>query len=136
MMHDNHDSWLGTDDLDMMLPTSGRHRFDRSIDRKMAVRRIGRNICFGKGGGGSAPSPDPMIGVAAMKNAEIGGEWLNFARDQFDSGNERLKVTDALTNRVIEQQMAGQDRQNAIQDETMAWARVDRERVKNVFQPL
>lgn len=128
-MNDMNDFWLGSDELDMMLPSSGRHRFNRRLDRRMAMRHIGRNVCFGKGGGGSMPDPDPMIGQAAYKNAQVGEEWLGFAKDQFAEGNKRLEVTDALTNEVIRKQLA-------TQDESMAWAREDRARQKDVFQPL
>jgi hypothetical protein len=102
----------------------------KGLDRQIAVMETGRNVCFGgKGGGGSAPAPDPQIGRAAMKNAEVGEQWLNFAREQFAVGNIRQEELDALTSRVIEQQMA-------TQDETNAWAREDRTRTKEVFQPL
>jgi hypothetical protein len=77
----------------------------------------------------SAPAPDPNIGAAALKNAQLGEEWLKFARDQFDVGNVRQEELDELTQRVIEQQMD-------TQDETSAWAREDRQRTKTVFQPL
>ncbi|WP_288077209.1 tail fiber domain-containing protein [Pseudomonas sp.] len=99
------------------------------VDRMIAVMEIGRNICFGGKGGGSAPTPDPLIGQAAMKNAELGEDWLRFAREQFNVGNIRQEELDALTESVIKQQMA-------TQDETNAWAREDRTRTKEVFQPL
>lgn len=127
-MNDINDFWLGNDELDMLIPSSGRHRFNRRIDRRMAMRHIGRNVCFGKGGS-SSPDPDPMIGQAAYKNAQIGEEWLGFAKDQFAEGSKRLEITDALTNEVIRKQLD-------TQDESMAWAREDRARQKEVFQPL
>ena len=99
------------------------------VDRMIAVMEIGRNICFGGKGGGSAPTPDPLIGQAAMKKAELGEDWLRFAREQFNVGNIRQEELDALTESVIKQQMA-------TQDETNAWAREDRTRTKEVFQPL
>lgn len=101
----------------------------KGMDRMIAVIEIGRNICFGGKGGGSAPTPDPLIGEAAMKNAELGEDWLRFAREQFNVGNIRQEELDALTESVIKQQMA-------TQDETNAWAREDRTRTKEVFQPL
>ena len=108
---------------------SRRARMMKGVSRKIAVMEIGRNICFGGKGGGGAPSPDPQIGQAAIKNAQIGEEWLSFAREQFDVGNIRQEELDALTRDVIEQQMN-------TQDETNAWAREDRQRTKDVFQPL
>ena len=101
----------------------------KGMDRMIAVMEIGRNICFGGKGGGSAPTPDPLIGQAAMKNAELGEDWLRFAREQFNVGNIRQEELDALTESVTKQQMA-------TQDETNAWAREDRTRTKEVFQPL
>jgi len=127
-MNDMTDFWLGADDQEMM-PRSGRSRFNRHINRRIAVRELGRNICFGKGGGGSAPTPDPAIGQAAMKNAEVGEQWLGFAREQFTEGNARLEVMDNLTQQVIQQQLDTQNQANQ-------WAQEDRARTKTVFQPL
>lgn len=81
------------------------------------------------GGGGSAPAPDPMIGQAAMKNAQIGEDWLDFAREQFTAGNIRQEEMDDLTDQVIDQQLATQEQQ-------AGWATEDRARYKDVFQPL
>ncbi|WP_203234340.1 hypothetical protein [Burkholderia mayonis] len=108
-----------------------RERMHRKAwDRRLAALGLGRNVCFGGGkGGGSAPSPDPAIGQAALMNAQQGQEWLNFAKDQFDVGNIRQDELDALTKRVTEQQLATQDQANQ-------WAQEDRQRYKDVFQPL
>lgn len=100
----------------------------KGLNRKTVVVEMGRNVCFGKGGG-SAPTPDPMIGQAAMKNAQVGEQWLRFAQDQFEVGNERQKGVDALSEEVIRQQMG-------TQEQTNKWAQEDRERTKSVFQPL
>ena len=40
------------------------------------------------GGGGSAPKPDPNIGIAALKSAELGNQYLDWAK-------KRAKTTDA-----------------------------------------
>lgn len=82
-----------------------------------------------KKGGGSAPDPDPNIGRAALKNAELGEEWLAFAEEQFDYANERQTKLDEMTERVTEQQLATQDRANE-------WAAEDRERWEETFKPL
>lgn len=82
-----------------------------------------------KKGGGSAPSPDPQIGKAALAQAETGQEWLDFAKEQFDIGNKRQEDTDALNKRVIEQQLGIADQQND-------WAMADRDRYEKVFQPI
>lgn len=108
---------------------SRRARMMKGVSRQIAVMEMGRNICFGGKGGGSAPSPDPQIGQAAMKNAQVGEQWLGFAREQFEVGNIRQEELDALTRDVIEQQMG-------TQEQTNQWAQEDRQRTKDVFQPL
>lgn len=75
------------------------------------------------------PSPDPAIGQAALENAQLGRDWLAFSRDQFAIGNERQEDTDALTRRVIEQQLATQDKNNANADAQYQF-------YKDTFQPV
>lgn len=84
---------------------------------------------MGKGSGGSAPSPDPQIGKAALENVKLGKEWLGFAREQFDVANDRQTRLDELTQRVGEQQLETQDMANE-------WARQDRARYEEKFRPL
>jgi hypothetical protein len=84
---------------------------------------------YGKGGGGSAPAPDPAIGEAALANVELGKEWLGFAKEQFAAGNERQAVTDELNTKVITQQLQSQEEANQ-------WGREDRARTTGVFQPI
>lgn len=81
------------------------------------------------GGKSKAPAPDPNIGLAANKQAELGEDWLEFAREQFSVANERQQGTDALTKQVIEQQLATQDQANR-------WAREDRARYEDKFRPI
>lgn len=85
--------------------------------------------CGKGGGGGGAPAPDPQIGQAAIMNAQVGKEWLDFAKEQFQVGNVRQEEMDELTGKVITQQLGTQDQQNK-------WALEDRTRYKEVFQPL
>lgn len=40
------------------------------------------------GGGGSAPKPDPNIGIAALKSAEVGEKYLGWMQDQAEITNE------------------------------------------------
>lgn len=79
--------------------------------------------------GGSAPSPDPNIGKAALMNAELGRDWLAFAREQFDVANERQAELDELTKLIGQQQIEMSDRQ-------MRWSEEDRQRYQDLFQPL
>lgn len=84
---------------------------------------------YGKGGTTQPPAPDPAIGQAAQSNADLGKQWLNFTKQQFDAGNVRQAATDALNTRVINQQVATQDQANT-------WAQQDRARTLGVFQPV
>lgn len=98
---------------------------------KLKVVETGRSVCFGggKGGGGGAPEADPQIGQAALMNAKLGEEWLGFAKEQFAQGNIRQEAMDALNEAVVKQQLETQTEQSG-------WATEDRDRYKNVFQPL
>ena len=110
----DHDFWsLPGDDL-LGAP------LDLRLDRKLRRQMLGAHVCFGgKGGGSSAPAPDKNIGIAALKQAETGQQWLDFAKDQFAVGNERQAEIDALSKRVTESQLAAQD-------QSMKWAAEDR----------
>lgn len=82
-----------------------------------------------KKGGGSAPDADPRIGEAALKNARTGEQWLNFARDQFATENERQSSIDDLTKRIGEEQLETQDRANR-------WSEEDRARYEDTYLPI
>lgn len=82
-----------------------------------------------KKGGGSAPKADPRIGEAALKNAELGEDWLEFAREQFGVANERQTELDELTKRIGEEQLKTQDRANR-------WSEEDRARWEESFRPI
>lgn len=77
----------------------------------------------------NAPDPDPNIGRAAMKQAELGERYLDIAERQNAIQNQRQARMDQLTERIANQQIAAQDR-------AMQWAAEDRQRYKSVFQPL
>jgi hypothetical protein len=79
--------------------------------------------------GGDAPAPDPRVGQAALENAELGRNWLDFAREQFDEANERQGRIDKLTTRIGEQQIGAAER-------GMEWSEEDRARYKDKFIPL
>lgn len=78
---------------------------------------------------GSAPSPDPNIGKAALQQAETGEKWLSFATDAFKVSQERQKELDALTTKVTNQQLG-------LATEQADWARQDRERYNTTFKPI
>ncbi|MEW6125025.1 MAG: hypothetical protein AB1698_20665 [Pseudomonadota bacterium] len=81
------------------------------------------------GGGGSAPKPDPNIGIAAMKSAETGEQWLQVAKEQFGVANERQAKLDALTEKVTNSQITSMEQANE-------WAAQDRERYIGTFRPM
>lgn len=76
-----------------------------------------------------APKPDPAIGQAALKQAQIGEQYLSFAKDAFAVSQGRQTEIDALAKTVT-------DKQLAIADEQAGYAREDRARYKDVYQPL
>jgi hypothetical protein len=84
---------------------------------------------MGKSSGGSAPAADPAIGQAALANVQLGKDYLSFSKDAYDEGLVRQDKTDALTEKVANQQLATQEQANT-------WAKEDRNRTKTVFQPL
>ena len=123
-------NFWGDDALDDIHFSERKSKGAKQAATRLRVMEIGRNIAFGgKGGGGSAPAPDPAIGEAAKANVELGKDWLAFAKDQFAQGNERQAVTDELNTKVINQQLQSQDEANT-------WGREDRARTKQVFQPV
>jgi len=122
-------NFWGDDALDELSWFERKTKGARHAVTRLRVTEMGRNLCFGGKGGGSAPAPDPNIGEAAKDNVRLGKDWLAFAKDQFAEGNKRQEVTDALNTKVINQQLQTQDEANA-------WAREDRNRTKTVFQPV
>lgn len=123
-------NFWGDDALDDIHFSERKSKGAKHAATRLRVMEIGRNIAFGgKGGGGSAPAPDPNIGEAAKANVELGKDWLAFAKEQFAQGNERQEVTDALNTKVINQQLATQDQANT-------WAQQDRKRTLETFQPV
>ena len=56
-------------------------------------------------GGGGAPSPDPQIGAAALKQAQTGEQWLQYATDQAAIANKRQAGVDKLANQVTTTQL-------------------------------
>ena len=77
----------------------------------------------------AAPTPDPNIGIAAEKQAQLGVDWLNESKRQFEVANQRQVGIDAMTQRVGEQQLAASQ-------QAQGWATEDRARYTDTFQPL
>lgn len=131
MIDPHHDFWGSDDDhIDVdygVFPRARMHK--KSWDQRLAALRLGRHICFGGKGGGSAPAADPQIGQAAIMQAQQGQEWLNFAKDQFNIGNARQSELDDLTSQVTNSQLDAQTQANQ-------WAAQDRQRYNDTFKPL
>lgn len=103
------------------------------LDRKLRRQLLGAHICFGggKGGGGSsAPAPDKNIGIAALKQAETGQQWLEFAKEQFEVGNKRQEGIDELSKKVTDTQLASMEQANkwAQQNNDSGWTVWDESR--------
>jgi hypothetical protein len=130
-MIDPYVEFWGSDehaDIDYgVFPRARMHR--KGWDQRLAAIKVGRHICFGKGGSSSSPTPDPQIGQAALQEAQTGKDWLNFANQQFQVGNQRQADMDALTHQVTQQQLDTQTQQTQ-------WASQDRARYQNVFEPI
>jgi hypothetical protein len=81
-------------------------------------------------GKGSAPKENPMEGMAAIMQAQVGMAWLQFSQEQFAIANKRQQeLIDPLAKRVTEGQIRAQDNANM-------WGEEDRARWKSVFLPL
>jgi len=63
-------------------------------------------ICYLDLGGGSAPAPDPAIGLAAQQNAEVAREALTFNKQVYADNKPRQAASDALATRVVNDQLA------------------------------
>ncbi|WPB86920.1 tail fiber domain-containing protein [Sediminicoccus rosea] len=75
-----------------------------------------------------APAPDPNIGLSAAAAADLGRDWFNESRNQFGVANVRQDRADALTNEVVQDQLAASRT-------AQQWAAEDRARYRSVFQP-
>lgn len=73
--------------------------------RMMGVQDPFMPMCNGKGGG-SAPDPDPNIGIAALKNAEIGKEALDWYKGIYAQDAPYREELRALSNELTQSQVA------------------------------
>lgn len=102
------------------------NRIERKWQQRIEGRRR-RGVCFM--GGGDTPPPDPRMGAAAEQNAEVGREALAFNRQVYEENKPRQAAMDALSNQVIEQYMATQEKSSAQADDYMSY-------MKTTFRPL
>lgn len=97
--------------------------------KKEPERKPWEDLLMFKKGSSSAPSPDPAIGQAALKQAQIGEDSLAFWKEQMGVANERQAAQDVIANEVTQNQL------NASK-QAQGWAAADRKRYEDVFQPL
>lgn len=76
-----------------------------------------------------APAPDPNIGIAALKNAELGEQYLSFAKDAWKVSQDRQVELDAITKELSTLQIG-------LGKESIANAQEDRARYENTFKPI
>ena len=65
------------------------------------------------------PPPDPAIGQAALMQGQLGREYLDFSKAQTVKSDARLDAQQGMYQKVIDSQMATQERANA-------WSEQDR----------
>jgi hypothetical protein len=80
-------------------------------------------------GGSKAPAPDPQIGQAAIMQAELGKEFLEFSKGSYSDYMDRQAVLDEKADQIYDQQLEASKNANQ-------WALEDRERQLGVFRPL
>jgi len=98
----------------------------------LAFRKLGGKLVTleGKGGGGSAPAPDPLIGQSALANAKVAQQALDWYKQTYESDlKPRQAATDALTSRVVNDQLDTSTINK--QRGTAQW-----DRFVSVFQPV
>ena len=84
----------------------------------------------------AAPEPDENIGKAALMQAELGQQWLEFAKVEASNAADRQVKIDALTTQIGNQQLAINDQMLEWADQDRAWATDDRDRALEREQRL
>jgi hypothetical protein len=79
--------------------------------------------------GGDAPTPDPAIGLAALKNAKLGEDAFNFYKTEYEAAKPANAAQHDLAMKV-QQQLLDSSTQNA------AYAKEYQDYWKGTFQPL
>lgn len=103
-------------------------RGERRHATREAARLAGRNRCYG-GGKGSAPAPDPNIGIAARENAALSAEMAAVAKDELAWNKARWEEVKPVYNEVVQ---AGLTQMRSDSDRaTEQW-----NLYKNLFQPV
>ena len=88
-----------------------------------------KNLLMFKKGSSSAPSPDPAIGQAALKEQELADQWMQFSKEQFGIANKRQEEQDKIANEVTKDQLAASK-------QAQGWAKEDRDRYQSTYVPL
>lgn len=113
--------------FDFAYAYAGFEDFDLNQDKE--ERPAWHDLVMFKKGSSKAPSPDPAIGKAALKEAELGEDWLKFAREQYKTSTKRQVEQDKLANEVTRNQLDASR-------QAQGWATADRQRYDQVFKPL
>lgn len=77
----------------------------------------------------AAPQADPNVGLAAQAQAELGRDWLEESKRQFEIANQRQVGIDDVTKQVTQQQLASSQ-------QAQQWATQDRARYTGTFLPM
>ncbi len=104
-----------------------RHDYHRAARSAASLDLTGRTLCSMDGGGSS---PDPNIGMAALRNSEIAGEALDWYRDYTERVMAPLQREQAGLNRQVTQQ------QMAIAGDAAELARDDARYQRETFRPM
>ena len=75
------------------------------------------------------PAPDPALGQAALRQAQVAGEMAAMSRAQMEYQRQQ-----DMRNYDLAREQYGY--QKGILDQQMGWARADRQREMDVFRPL
>jgi hypothetical protein len=124
-MIDQINFWGGDDSLEAEIAPGhlSRRRARRASGKQdiaLGLLALGRNVCFKKDSA-PPPAPDPAIGQAAMKNAEMGQAWLDFSKEQFAKGELRQDEYDKLIKQVVDADLAQRGINNAYQDKMLGY---------------
>lgn len=84
---------------------------------------------MGKKSSYNAPEADPNIGLAAMKSAQTGEDFLAFTQKQYEISNARQVEQDKIANEVTQNQLDASR-------QSQQWATEDRQRYKDVYEPM
>lgn len=81
------------------------------------------------GGGSSAPAPDPNIGTAALQEAQLGQDYLSWAKQAYAQQQPALDQAQSLANQLSQAELTATNQQNT--QAASLW-----QRYNDVYAPL